>query len=122
MVGDDPHADLALLLASRMSTAWNAKLTVAKTLEPGTSPEQASQAESELAESLGEMVRARFVTVVAESHLTALQARRLPWDMVVVGEPPGEGLAEAIAAFDVVQGSSLVLVCAHPERPIDFWM
>jgi len=73
-VGGDPHADLALLMATRMSTAWRAELSVISLLPPDTPAEDLETAELDLAEEMTDYVRASFSSASADSPQALVRA------------------------------------------------
>lgn len=120
--GSDPSGELALLTAARLSEAWNAHVTVAAVVAPGTSERVVAKLEADLEARAGEVTKADVAVLPAESldHLDEEVGRH---DLLLVGVPlrPSSRLNALVAELGGITGTSVLLVKAHPDQPLDLW-
>jgi len=116
-----PHADLALLVGSRLAAAWGADLTVAGRVPHDADEEVRLEAEAALEADVGISVRAAVRVLPATSHLEAVASVSDQHDLIVLG-PTGLGdgtLASAVESLGGLERCSLALVRAHPKAPME---
>jgi len=123
VVDDGPHGELALLVASRLTAAWEADLTVASLVEAHADEARRMQAEADLEADLGVSVRARVRAVPASSPVQALQREvEMEGTQLLVMGVSGVGaksLAHAIDELSPFRGASLALVRAYPRSSLN---
>ncbi len=116
-----PHGELALLLASRLTAAWDSDLSVVKAIDPDADEDQRFEAERELEMELGVSVRATVRAIPTASPAAALAEEATRNDLLVVGVSALNvgGVTEAVAELGSLEGCSLALVKAHPEASLE---
>ncbi|MGD8362187.1 MAG: universal stress protein, partial [Gemmatimonadota bacterium] len=121
LVDDTPHGQLALLVASRLTFAWEADLTVATVIPPDADEEERIRVEDELDAELGVSVRARVRAIPAASPGEALLEESHRQDLLVMGVSGlGTGsVQEAVGRLAPVTDCSLALVRAHLEASLE---
>jgi hypothetical protein len=118
---DSAHADLALEVASRLTAAWGAELTVATFLAADADEEARLAAEADLEAGIGVSVRATVQAIPTASPAQALQEQAAWNDLLVLGVS-GMGASTVTEALDELQsvtGCSLVLVRSHPMASLE---
>jgi amino acid transporter len=120
LADDSPHGELALLVASRLTAAWEADLTVGSLIDPHADEAMRLQMEADLEADLGVSIRARVRAIPAQSPLEALQDEARGVDLIVTGiSGVGvESVEEAVGELALLEGCSVALVRAHPEAPL----
>jgi uncharacterized integral membrane protein len=121
LVDDTPHGQLALLVASRLTFAWEADLTVATVIPPGADEEERIRVEDELEAELGVSIRARVRAIPVASPAEALVEESHRQDLLVMGVSGlGTGsVQEAVERLAPVTGCSLALVRAHLDASLE---
>lgn len=117
LVDDSPHGDLALLVASRLTSAWAADLTVAAVVSPDADEDDRLRVEADLEAKLGVSIRAKVRAIPTASPIEALTEESERNDLLVAGVS-GVGVdrvEEAVQALNQVNRCSLALVRAHAE-------
>ncbi|MBT8488451.1 MAG: amino acid permease, partial [Gemmatimonadetes bacterium] len=119
LVDSGAHGELGLVLASRLTSAWSAELTVAALVPADASGEERSRVEDDLDASLGVSVRARVRALPAATAMEALQEEAHHHDLVVLGVSAlgAPSLHHAVERLDDLDGPSVILVRAHSETP-----
>ncbi|MGD2068596.1 MAG: hypothetical protein PVI57_07910, partial [Gemmatimonadota bacterium] len=115
------HGELALLVASRLTAAWDAELTVATLIPPDADEEERIRAEGALEADVGVSIRAAVRAIPGASPVDALVAESERNDVIVLGvSAMGTANAEdAVKRLVPVTSCSLVLVRAHPEVSLE---
>jgi amino acid transporter len=121
LVDDTPHGELALLVASRLTFAWKADLTVAAVISPGADEEERIRVEDELEAELGVSIRASVRAIPMASPTEALLGESDRHDLLVMGVSGlGTGsVQEAVQRLSPVTDCSLALVRAHLEGSLE---
>jgi amino acid transporter len=121
LVDDTPHGELALLVASRLTFAWKADLTVAAVIAPGADEEERIRVEDELEAELGVSIRASVRAIPMASPTEALLGESDRHDLLVMGVSGlGTGsVQEAVERLAPVTDCSLALVRAHLEGSLE---
>lgn len=116
-----PHGELALLVGSRLASAWGADLTVAATVPEDADEDLRLQAEGTLEADVGISVRAAIRVIPAGSRMEAVMSVSGQHDLIVLGPAGlGEGtLTSAVETLSGFKGCSLALVRAHPKAPME---
>ncbi len=119
LVDSGTHGELGMVVASRLTAAWSAELTVASWVPTDASEEERSKVEDDLEASLGVTVRARVRALPGTSPEEAVASEADRHDLIVVGVSALEAtsLHDAVEALDGLDGPSLILVRAH-DAPI----
>jgi hypothetical protein len=115
------HGDLSLLVASRLTAAWGADLTVA-TVIPSTADEETRiKVEDDLEAELGVSIRAAVRAIPASSPVEALREEANRNDLLILGVSSlDEGSVEdAVERLAPLEDCSLALVRAHPEASLE---
>jgi amino acid transporter len=121
LLDESPHGDLALLVASRLASAWKGDLTVTRQLDAGADEAERIEAEHDLETDLGVSVRAKVRAVPAASPVEVLQSEATRNDLLVVGIS-GVGaktVQEALDRLTSLEGCSVVLVRAHGDVSLE---
>jgi hypothetical protein len=121
LVDDTIHGDLTRLVASRLTEAWDADLTVATRIRQEADEGERLKVEDGLEAGLGVSIRARVRALPAASPLEALEEESDRNDLVIVGVSGMgvESVGEALDLLAPVEGCSLALVRAHPEASLE---
>ncbi|MGD2070792.1 MAG: amino acid permease, partial [Gemmatimonadota bacterium] len=85
LVDDGIHGELALLVASRLTSAWHADLTVATLIAPDADEEERIRAEGGLEADVGVSIRAAVRAIPGASPVDALVAESERNDVIVLG-------------------------------------
>lgn len=121
LVDKSPHGELALAVASRLTSAWSSDLTVATVIDAGANEEERLKAEGDLEADIGVSIRARVRAIPAPSPVGALLEVAKSNDLLITAlssldESSVDGAVQALAP---VEGCSLALVRAFPQTPLD---
>jgi hypothetical protein len=121
MVDNTDHGNLAFTVASRLTSAWDAELTVAAMIPPDADEEERLRVEGDLDAFLGVSIRARVRAIPAPTPVEGLMEESEANDLIVVGISTlkVEGMEAAAASLKPLVGSSIVLVRAHPEASLE---
>jgi hypothetical protein len=119
LVDDSPHGELALTVASRLTSAWDAHLTVATLITPAADEEERIHAEDDLEAELGVSIRATVRAIPAESAAEAILGESERNDLCVMGVSAlgVERVQDAVTRLSAVEACSLALVRAHSGPP-----
>jgi amino acid transporter len=112
---ETPHGDLALLVGSRLTAAWEADLTVARLIDEHGDEEERLAAERALEDDVGVSVRASVRAIPGSSPVGALRDEADRNDLLVVGVSGlgTERASEAVKRLAPVDQCSLLMVKAH---------
>jgi hypothetical protein len=121
LVDDTPHGELARLVATRLTAAWRADLTVARIIFPDADEEERIRVENDLEADLGVSVRASVRAIPTASPTEALLDESDRNDLLVMGVSGlGAGsVQEAVGLLVPVTGCSLALVRAHEKASLE---
>ncbi len=117
LVDDTPHGELTTLVATRLTAAWNASLTVAAAIGPDADDEARVRVEADLEAQIGISIRAATRAISASSPEQALFDEAGRHDLIVVGVSAlgQERVQAAVERLAPLTGCSLALVRAHPQ-------
>lgn len=121
VVDESAHGELALLVGSRLTEAWNADLTVATVLGPDADEEERLAVEEDLEDALGVSIRATVRAIPSSTPVEALLEEAERNDLLVLGVSGMnvDRVGDAVDRLAGVEGSSLALVRAHPEASLE---
>lgn len=116
-------AELAVLLAARAASYWNAQLVVSALVPADADGEERTMAEAALDASMGGTVLGETDVLAAGSVVGAVQEASRSADLIVMGASCGgaSGLIGLIDEVEPVRGRSLLLVRAHPSMSVAPW-
>lgn len=117
VMDDTAHGALALLVAARLTSAWEADLTVATMIDADAGDEERSRIEDDLEATVGISVRAGVRAIPTASPEAALEAEAARHDLIILGRSAlgVESIAEAVDRLAGVEGCSLILVRSRPD-------
>ena len=112
-----PDGELALLVATRLTAAWRADLTVATVIDADADEEERVRAEAHLEAELGISVRARLLAIPAASAMQALHEEGERHELCVLGLSSlgQEQVQPAVDLLAALEGCSVALVRSHPR-------
>jgi hypothetical protein len=109
------HGELALLVATRLTSAWGSDLTVATFVDAEADDDERLRAEVDLEAVVGISVRTH-VRAIPTSLPEEVLAVEAGWsDLIVLGVSAlgEERVAPAVERLEAVKGCSLALIRAH---------
>jgi hypothetical protein len=121
LVDSSPHGDLALLVASRLTAAWSADLTVAAAIPSHASEEERLRVEGDLDVEVGVSIRATVRAIPTRSPVEALKEEAEGNDLIVTGVAAlgVDSVDEAVRDLGTVAGCSLALIRAHADASLE---
>ncbi|MGD2120710.1 MAG: universal stress protein [Gemmatimonadota bacterium] len=121
LVDQSAHGELALRVASRLTSAWNAELTVAAAISANANEEERLRVEGDLDVELGVSIRAAVRAIPTHSPADALKEEAERTDLIVTGVSAlgVETVDEAVRDLAAVRDCSLALIRAHREASLE---
>jgi amino acid transporter len=115
------HGDLALLVGTRLTSAWGSEMTVAQVIALDADEEARSAVERSLEDTIGVSVRATVRALPAKSPTSALLAEGERNDLLIAGVSAlgVHTVEDALETLGGVRGCSLAVVRAHPDVPLE---